>query len=582
VDYLDFEVEILPGESGDYTVNVRSEFGDASGTMRMPFDKLALENRLQALQIALLRSAATSRRVPGPEEAVVQKFGEEMFDALFADGPIRGRFEAARDGAWQRQAGVRVRMRIAPPELAALPWEYLYDPDRGDFLGLSIATPLVRYVPLPRPVRPLATKLPLRILGMTAASYELPSLDVAREQQRLDVALKPLLSRGLVELEWITSGTWQDLQAALFKGPWHIFHFIGHGGFDQVRGEGFLYLSGEGGRAFRLPATSLGRLLGDHDPMRLVILNSCEGSRGDNVDVFSSTAAVLVRRGTPGVVAMQYPITDRAAIEFSRSFYGAIVAGTPIDTAIAVARQSISLEIPGTLEWGTPTLFLRAPDGVLFEVPPLDDTSGGPAQAAVTAALPPPPPALQPERPAMDPVALGGPAVPQPIASPNAPQVSTDATPAADARALSQSEEQVVSQSTATLRDASATARRAYEIGRPLIVRGWQTGHVQTLIGALLGGLAAVAANLAQLPNFPGDYNLIRYVAAWTLVVAGAAVALRLAGPARWWRTVVVLALLFPLFRFVPPDSVPDAAVGVTILALVASTVPLLKRPQAP
>jgi hypothetical protein len=148
VDNLDFEVEILPGESGDYTVNVRSEFGDATGTMRMPFDTLALENRLQALQIALLRSASTTRWVPGPEEAIVQKFGEEMF------------------------------------ELAALPWEYLYDRERGDFLGLSIATPLVRYLPLPRPVRPLAIKLPLRILAMTAASDELPSLDVAREQQR--------------------------------------------------------------------------------------------------------------------------------------------------------------------------------------------------------------------------------------------------------------------------------------------------------------------------------------------------------------------------------------------------------------
>lgn len=601
MEYLDFEVEILPAAPSEYTVTVRSEFGEATGTMRLPFDTLALENRLQALQIALLRSATASRRVASPEETVVHGFGQELFDSLFADGPIRGRFEAARDGASERDAGIRVRLRIAPPELAALPWEYLYDPTRDDFLGLSIATPIVRYVPLPRPVRPLAVKPPIRILAMIAASAELPSLDTARERQRLEVALRELVSGGFVEITWLPGETWRDLQAALLNGPWHIFHFIGHGGFDEVRGEGFVFLSGEGGQASRLSATSLGRLLGDHDPMRLIILNSCEGARGDNYDVFSSTAAVLVKRGTPGVIAMQYPITDRAAIEFSRSIYGAIAAGEPIDTALAVARKSISFEIPGTLEWGTPALYLRAPDGVLFVMPQLDADARRALDAATT--LQPSTVPSQAVAEAPDFVMVSGssssptapdsaPATPPPAAlsipiqSPDVSVASpTDASPQAQTR--NPEGEPRVSAAAAAMHSGAGATRR-------LLGKGWQTGHTQTLIGAELGAIAAMSLNLQYvlgqvfLSVQPSALYELAYALIWIAAIAGASIVLGLAGPPRWWRIVLALVLLFPLFRgfannaaiYMSPSNLLYSVVVVGILALVASSVVLVRRPQ--
>src|SRR5207302_231387 len=94
--------------------------------------------------------------------------------------------------------------------------------------------------------------------------------------------------------------------------------------------------------------------------------------------VFSSTAAVLVRKGTPGVVAMQYEITDLAAIELARSFYDSVAGGLPVDTAMSEARKAVRLSLPGTLEWGTPVLFMRAPDGVLFDV---DESTATPPAA---------------------------------------------------------------------------------------------------------------------------------------------------------------------------------------------------------
>ena len=41
-------------------------------------------------------------------------------------------------------------------------------------------------------------------------------------------------------------------------------------------------------KADRFDATRLGRLLADHASLRLVLLNSCEGARGSERDVFSS------------------------------------------------------------------------------------------------------------------------------------------------------------------------------------------------------------------------------------------------------------------------------------------------------
>jgi hypothetical protein len=66
---------------------------------------------------------------------------------------------------------------------------------------------------------------------------------------------------------------------------------------------------------------------------------------------------------------MQYEITDDAAIEFSRDFYEALAGGIAVDEALAEARKGVALAIPGTLEWGTPVLFMRTSDGILFDIP---------------------------------------------------------------------------------------------------------------------------------------------------------------------------------------------------------------------
>jgi tetratricopeptide (TPR) repeat protein len=365
-DYLDFELEIREGESRGYAVAVHSPAGEAQEEMSFPFDERQLRDKLKDLEIALLRSGGT-RRSLSTEERTVQEFGRRLFEAVLV-GKVGTCYYRSMDQAQQEGKGLRLKLHVKPPNLTVLPWEFLYDPDRDEYLCFSRDTPIVRYTDLREPVGRLSVKPPLRILGMVASPRDLDPLDVEHEKGLMDEAIEDLQAGGLVKLTWLEGETWRDLQRAMRRdGPWHIFHFVGHGDFDLSAQEGLIAFTEKGtGRRHLLRSRDLARLLDGHPYLRLVFLNSCEGARGSEGDPFSGTAATLVRRGIPAVVAMQYQITDEAAIEFSSAFYESLADGLPVDAAVTEARVAVSMD--SMLEWGTPVLYMRSPDGRLFDI----------------------------------------------------------------------------------------------------------------------------------------------------------------------------------------------------------------------
>jgi hypothetical protein len=305
-DYLDFELEIRESESRGYAVAVHSPAGEAQEVMSFPFDERQLRDKLKDLEIALLRSGGT-RRSLSTEERTVQEFGRSLFEAVLV-GKVGTCYYRSMDQAQQEGKGLRLKLHIKPPNLTVLPWEFLYDPDRDEYLCFSRDTPIVRYTDLRHPVGRLSVKPPLRILGMVASPRDLAPLDVEHEKGLMDEAIEDLQADGIVKLTWLEGDTWRDLQRAMRRdGPWHIFHFVGHGDFDLSAQEGLIAFTEKGtGRRHLLRSRDLARLLDGHPYLRLVFLNSCEGARGSEGDPFSGTAATLVRRGIPAVVAMQF------------------------------------------------------------------------------------------------------------------------------------------------------------------------------------------------------------------------------------------------------------------------------------
>lgn len=386
----DFEVEVGVGAESRYPVRVLdSPTGEARETMEFPFDASGVGVAVQGVENEMLRARSRSRRMPSARHRAAEAFGSELFDALFT-GSVLLRWEMSLEQARTRGRGLRLKLRVDDPMLAGVPWEFLYDRNRGEFLSLSGSTPVVRYLHLRDPRHELGVQLPLRVLGMISSPTDLPALDVDRERSLLDQAIAPLAERGVVEIEWLDGGGWRELHRAMLDGQWHVLHFIGHGGFDDDIDEGVVALERGDGRARTVDATRLGRFLADHRTLRLVVLNSCEGARSGGRDIFSSTSSILVRRGIPAVVAMQFEIEDQAAVEFAGSFYGFIGSGMAVDRAVTEARKALSMR-PG-LEWAIPALHMHAADGHLFDIdavasakrPPDSASNRGPPPRPVT------------------------------------------------------------------------------------------------------------------------------------------------------------------------------------------------------
>jgi hypothetical protein len=325
------------------------------------------------------RDAATPRtRVPGgPDAQALKKYGRDLFAAAFV-GEIAKRWAVSVERTRQARHGLRLRLRLTDaPELAKFPWEFLYaDPPRA-FLALSQWTPVVRFLDVPGSARSLAVEPPLRILVFTALPRDLGLLDVESEIAQLREAVADLERFSRVQVRYASSGRYAELQKALSEDEYHVLHFIGHGGYDQEATEGTLALVGENGATDEVSADDFAYLLAelDHSP-RLVVLNACRGAEGDRLNVFASTAGKLLDRGIPAVVAMQYPITDRGATVFGGRMYRALAQGVPLDAAISEARFFIK-RATGSLEWATPVLYLRAPDGRIFDVAHAPTATGG-------------------------------------------------------------------------------------------------------------------------------------------------------------------------------------------------------------
>ena len=243
--------------------------------------------------------------------------------------------------------------------------------------------------------RPAGIEDTVRILGVVASPDGLPKLEVAQERKRVDDALGKARQDREVTIDWLDPATPKALRLALQKGDYHILHFVGHSGYVAASdaahgggGGGVIFLENEDHSAAQVSDAQLVNLLGDQDSLRLVVLNSCEGARTSAVDPFAGIATSIVALGIPAVVAMQFEISDKAAITFAEELYQSLIGRqAPIDVAVAEARKAVFTEVNET-EWATPVLFLRNEDGRLFDFAPVVEAGTAATAAGAKAEAP--------------------------------------------------------------------------------------------------------------------------------------------------------------------------------------------------
>lgn len=301
--FLDFDLSFRRTPQGYRAQVLGSPAGQAFTEFVLSFSELEIENFL----LRFGRPRLHVRRLGNSQIEAVRTFGGRLFDAAF-DGDVRSCLRSSLDEAQRQDAGLRLRLRLADaPELNDLPWEFLLHPALDRFLALSSETPIVRYLELPERIRPLAVKPPLELLAVISSPTDCAPLDVEAEWRKLQESLEEVQARGLLVLRRLESPTLTHLQRWLRRESCHILHFIGHGGFNPTTEDGLLLFSDEQGRGREVTGETLGTLLHDHRPLRLAVLNACEGARTSRSDPFAGVAQNLIRQGIPAVVERGQP-----------------------------------------------------------------------------------------------------------------------------------------------------------------------------------------------------------------------------------------------------------------------------------
>ena len=363
VRYLDFDLAVERVGDGYCARVLRSPCGEAEHRFERPLSELELRD----FGSGVVRHRAGMRGSAGGDVERVKTYGARLFETVFAGDVQTCLNNSLHEARSQADTGLRIRLRLnGAPELVELPWEYLYRSGKREFLALTTNTPIIRYLDLPESVRPLAVKPPLRILCMISSPSDAERLDVEAEWGNLKRALADLETRGDVVIDRLETATLDALRWRLREQQYHVFHYVGHAGFDPYARRGTLVLEDDDGKARMTSAEQLGVVLFEEDSLRLVLLNACEGARTAADDIFAGTAQTLVQKDVPAVVAMQFDISDGAAVTFARDFYRSLAFGDPVDTAVTQARQAIFSR--NELEWGTPVLYMRASEGKLFDL----------------------------------------------------------------------------------------------------------------------------------------------------------------------------------------------------------------------
>lgn len=359
-DFENFDITIR-GTQVPYSVSARYRDQTADGEFHLAVTQPQWQTLLAALRHAIYT----------PNPAPLHEAGATLFRALF-QGDIRDLWIAARSGLEQKRIpGLRVRLALQPPAVAALPWETLRDPHRPAWFATSSQLALVRveqeYRHLAAPP-PLTVQLPLRVL---VAAPEDPDKKInARHEITAVKRMLRTLGHNQIEIRTMHGRfSIMELRRRLEKLRPHVLHIITHGAANSIQ----LW---QNGRPRQTTAAALQTMLERTPWVRFVFLNACLAGQSSMDRPLGALGPQLLQAGVPAVVAMQFEIRDDVAADFAHFLYESLLTEPcigAIDAAVTTARAWLFALNEGHAGFITPVLWLNAPNGQLFEFNPAQD-----------------------------------------------------------------------------------------------------------------------------------------------------------------------------------------------------------------
>jgi len=294
---------------------------------------------------------------PQPEEDVHVEFGKMLYEKVFS-GEMGRHFNERLEEVKNNGSGLRISLRCdeGVPEIAALPWEYLYNGNeflitRRNVL-ISRLPPEIRKTEFP----PLESVLRMLVIISGPEDPKVPPLNTEKEQEIILEAVDRLQRDQKMKVDFAEDATFDNIQGYLNERDYQIVHFTGHGAWQE--GKGYLLFETEERKTSLIDNETLANLLSDRG-IRLVVLSSCKSAKGSNKKAFADLASMLSKRGIPAVVAMQYSVLDDVATKFAYTFYRTLTGGRPVDLSLKEARLMMkSSEESNGLDFATPVLYL--------------------------------------------------------------------------------------------------------------------------------------------------------------------------------------------------------------------------------
>lgn len=298
-----------------------------------------------------------------PQGGAVEQQGLAFFDAILPAGSDER--QAYERALYLRQAFADALFIVLEPEdesgrLSPIPWELMHDGHvemgRG-FLGLKY--------PVYRRLQTVTSP------GQVAGGIQKALVVAADPTQRLDGLdgevdwLKATLEgAGLtVDVRRPDDPDVSDPEAIkrlLRDGGYQLFHFAGHGRFDEAdpsRSRLILGLARERGKA--LTAAALADVARE-SALVMVFLSACQVGQTEELPPLRTweeggVVDALTRAGVPATVGMRWIVGDENGRKLVQTFYTDLLAGKSAERALMHARQ----EVADQPDWANPILTKR-------------------------------------------------------------------------------------------------------------------------------------------------------------------------------------------------------------------------------
>lgn len=291
-----------------------------------------------------------------PTDQELKVFGAQLFNTLF-QGDVRRLYDEARS----RQRGRRLDLVLTSMVswVGEKPWEFAYDDTRNAFLATE-EIHFIRNVLTSIPADAITpVNGPLRILVAAAQPVAFGRLSIDEEIEVIRRGFDVLVESNLVTIDVLTRATPAALHGYLSTGRYNIVHFIGHGGFNEDKGEGCLIFEDTRGGDYVVGERSLREIFCQRG-LSLVFLNACQSGTGGRADFNKGVAQAMVSHGLPALVANQYSVLDSSATSFAQHFYFSLAQGMSLGQAAREARIAVNYALQGeSIDWAIPVLYAR-------------------------------------------------------------------------------------------------------------------------------------------------------------------------------------------------------------------------------